>query len=374
MNKDAPVIKRPKFLVVFCAFVLLQLILSVSYAREVTVDENEKQTRQLHDYLYPRPVEDNFERVWGNWPTQLPPEKVSAYLQKQVTTEWNLEQLQHALRLARFYHLSDRSAQFLDLMAELEIKNKDPYKSENVRKICALIQAVSELGSPAQKQMAVEAYWRILQLEHAKLLSAEWKRNRQEGREYEEENLELIVETFFYLPPETPREALKKKVQDIQMDCEKNGPPKLLGDYGNIHYRFINWMLEEKERKDKILGLSDDTMRTRLWMEHYLRLNLTPNLHRWDDYAGYRVMAESHVLGHDTMREIIASLLSAGMQGENKTPENEQWLQRRGYRALLFFGGALPETLSQDLVREVAPQPRPENFYEEKYDDLIRAS
>ena len=263
-------------------------------------------------------------------PRDLKPEVVSDFIRDSVNAGLATKSITRAVRLARFYVLRDRAGPLIGLVGGRERNRAELEKS------CRLIVAAGELGMAAEQEEAVKQFQRLVDEPVAR------------------EGLDVLIETFFSLPPRTPAEPLAKRVRAALEDCEKNGPEGDLGWLMNYDIRDLPWMLEEKARKDAVPTIKDDATRRRRWAEIHLGFD-QKNPFNWEEHAGFYLLADVKEAGDAPAVEALKTAMSR-IDPSKDEEELVKLRKTRGYRARKYFLEPLDEEQEDDLKANLRPQ------------------
>lgn len=278
----------------------------------------------LEDYIHPGECDADV------FPTDLDPRVVSDFIRDEVQPSDDEFSMGRAVMTARFYTLRDRVGQFEGF---LQPKEKD---RDALVKTCSLITTLAELGTPAQQRRAVEEFDRVLPERVA------------------EQGLDLLIRTFFSLPPRTNQKPLRERAAQARVNCERNGPEEKLGDFMDYDIRLLPAMTTEKSRRDGILNLPRGPERLQRWAEAYLGL-AHKTVFVWDKQAGFGLLADARDEGDEaavTALTAVMGKLDAKVQGA----EFNSFAMTRGYRARVYFLEQLEEEQREDRDRHERTQ------------------
>ena len=309
---------------------------------------SEQETHDLLEtFVFPQECDSPF------FPADAPRKFVGSFIEKRIDAKATHLNLERAARLIRFFALRDRIGQIVALLAGGEKVPTD------VKRSCHIIVTAGELGQPPEQKSAVDYFQKLV------------------GGSLAPNTFDLLIPTFFSLPPKTPDAALTKRVHDTAEDCEKKGPASQLGELMEYDERQMPWMLEAKTKKDTILGMKPGPERLGRWAEVYLGFDHnTPFM--WHESAGYGLLADfwdigvpdvqsSHTGGDLTLLtkpcpadEAAIKALTDAMAKLDSTPgldkEYVKMVKTRGYRARGFFLEKFTDDQNQDREQNLRPQ------------------
>jgi len=280
---------------------------------------DEEAQHVLEQYVVPK------ECASQPMPIDMLPERVSRFIRDTVRKDlWGLP-MRRATDLVRFYALRDRVEQFAGFFTGTEKTRHD------VERACRLIVVLSELGTPDQQNLAVREFERLVNSPAAA------------------EGLEVLIETFFSLPPRASSATIRKRVTDLRAACERKGPPEKLGEYMEYDIRQLPWVISAKTRKDSILSLPAGPQRLQRWAEAYLAYeNTTP--FAWDRHAGFALVQDGRAAGDAAAVAAIKAAM-ARIDPNKDDPELVKFRKTRGYHAREFFLDTLTEEEQDDQKR-----------------------
>lgn len=279
-------------------------------------DEDETRA-MLKQYILPE------ECASDPFPTDLRPEWVNSFLRDEFKSDLGLLATHRATDLARFYSLPERVEQFLQAIGGNEKTDRDFERS------CHLIIAACELGTPDQQSAAVKQFERLLASPNVR------------------PGLELLINTFFSLPPRVPSADLRKRVGELRVEVERKGPEEDVGEFMEFDLRLLPWVIAAKTRKDSILAQPDAAQRLQRWAEAYLGYeNTTP--FTWDRAAGFALAQEARDQG-DAPAVKALTIAMERIDPKKEDREEVKFRKTRGYRARRYYLEPLTEEQQEDM-------------------------
>ena len=288
----------------------------------------EQVNTRLQDYVFPE------ECAAGTFPRAFAPEMVSAFIADRVSAEKprSPARMVRVTRLVRFYTLRDRVGQLQGLIDGKEKAPKDLARSG------LLIEAVGQLGDAGRQEAMIKEYERLVADRVAE----------------QDDGLEVLIRTYFSLPPQASSASIKKRVADARAACEKNGPPEKLGVLMNDDIRLLPWVIAAKARKDWIATKLQGAEQMQRWASSYLLFDMdTP--FKWDEYAGFALVAAARQQGDQAAVAAIKDAMQK-VKPEEDEQELTQFRKTRGYRAREYFLDSLTEQEQSDYEKNERAQ------------------
>lgn len=285
----------------------------------------------LKDYIRPE------ECASTGLPRDIAPDLVSNYIRNKLKPDFNHAEMGRAMRVARFYVLSDRVDQLLGML------NGDARDANELHRACHLIVAICELGQPKQQDQALNVYNRLVA-----------------GRIAEDAaHLERLVETFFYLPVRTNKKLISDRVTQLRADAERKGDNNQLWRFEECERRLFPWVIQEKARRDWLLKMPSGPERNQKWAEAYLMYDMNTPF-KWDEAAGFGLLRQARDAGDQAVVEALRVIMER-IDPNKDDPSIVTFRKTRGYNARAFFLEPFDRDTQQDAKDSAVPQ-----------DDLIR--
>jgi hypothetical protein len=266
-----------------------------------------------------------FHHHHGNDELLVPPcvnvDVVRAFLNDEIPDDAMPEPVRMAANCARFYVLAETLERFTGFLTGQERESHETLRSIEV------LRVMGDLGDDAMRDKAAKYFDGLLRGRHLGELMPE------------------LIECYFHLPgvdEQVVADVLKKRLGGLKR--EQPGSPRPNPDYVATEDHLENTLpitTEAKQHKDKVLTEPDAEARAELLARLYTGLE-DPAGVEWPEWAAYQLMAE---LKRGSPKTAIAGLKHVL---DEKPPTTDQqyldYMRARATRAIVFFGGALPES------------------------------
>lgn len=280
----------------------------------------------LKDYVQPQ------ECSTATMPRDLSRDMVLEYIRNEVKSGFNDAEMGRATRVARFYVLREAVDQFIGML------NTSPKDAKELRKTCHLIVAACELGNEDQQKAAAGAYTTIL----------------NSGAAEKGENLEVLVETFFYLPSTTNKKTITDRVSQLRVQQERKGNTGDLWQFEECERRLLPRVLQEKGRRDWFLKMPAGPERTQQFAEAYLMFEMhTP--FKWDEAAGFALLRVARDEGDKPPVEAIKAAMNK-VDPKKDDPDLVKFRKTRSYAARAYFLDTFDGETKRDAKASAVPQ------------------
>jgi hypothetical protein len=259
---------------------------------------------------------------------------VGDYVSEQLSADYDALSTGRVVEVSRFYKLNQVINDVINILIEA------PQTHEELKKTCHLLKAVAELGNPGQQQHAVDVFQGLVPLP---LMESS-------------KSLELLVETFFYLPGSAPTQQLDERVAECLANCKRNGPKNELWRFREVATHTWPWVRSEKGRKDWLHKMPEGEERNAKWAEAYLMFDMkTP--FKWDLDAGFGLLRIARRDSDEAAAKALKQAMSLIVPTvDPKEVEVAKFRKTRGYKAREFFLETLTEEEADDRDASMVSQ------------------